>query len=83
MWTIHRIIPLANRGPPKRVYCKLAAKLGEFFKNISFHALGMGIDAKGFNSLVVFGAQNSCSKLVQEIRRVGKDHQPSIWERIN
>lgn len=45
---------------------------------VSTSALGMGIDAKGFNSVVVFGAQNSCSELVQEIGRVGRDHQPSV-----
>jgi ATP-dependent DNA helicase RecQ len=45
---------------------------------VSTSALGMGIDTKGFHSVVVFGAQKNCSELVQEIGRVGRDHQPSV-----
>lgn len=45
---------------------------------VSTSALGMGIDAKGFHSVVVFGAQNNCSELVQEVGRVGRDNQPSV-----
>lgn len=38
----------------------------------------MGIDAKGFHSVVVFGAQSNCSEMLQEIGIVGRDHQPSV-----
>lgn len=45
---------------------------------ISTSALGMGIDAKGFHSVVLFGAQSNCSDLIQEIGRVGRDNMPSV-----
>lgn len=45
---------------------------------VSTIALGMGIDAKGFNSVVLFGAQSNVSDFVLEIGRVGRDNMPSI-----
>lgn len=45
---------------------------------VSTSALGMGIDAKGFNSVILYGAQSNVSDFVQEIGRVGRDNMPSI-----
>lgn len=45
---------------------------------VSTSALGMGIDAKGFNSVILYGAQSNVSDFVQEIGRVGRDNMPSF-----
>lgn len=36
------------------------------------------LDAKGFNSVILYGAQSNVSDFVQEIGRVGRDNMPSI-----
>lgn len=45
---------------------------------VSTSALGMGIDAKAFHSVILFGAQTNCSDFIQEIGRVGRDNMPSV-----
>ncbi|XP_062594211.1 uncharacterized protein LOC134255713 [Saccostrea cucullata] len=42
---------------------------------ISTSALGMGMDAKAFHNVILFGAQTNCSDFIQEI---GRDNMPSV-----